>query len=379
VTPTKGIRMFGSRLGVALALFGLSLTACTASPTAPVAAPQEAPPPYAAALEPQITALMQQLQIPGALVFVDAPGKGTWRAALGSSAVPGGRPMQLDDHMRIGSVTKTITADVVLQLAGQNRLDLDDPVSKFLPATLNGSAMTVRQLLAETIDIAMAHPPYFAPGAGFHYSNSNYEMLGVIAEQVGRKPLAALYAELVTTPLGMAQTSLPAWDNTAIPDPHPQGYMFGNNEIGNAAYNAALAGDKAKAQITVAPGTQPNDVTLLPVNGQASGGAISTLGDMAIWAKALGTGQLLTPQLQTERTQYGAGSGYGLGLQRTPSGLVGHDGAVPGFQSSVYFHPPTGTSIVVLTNLLLAPNTYFPEALPAERITQLVQQAVIEG
>jgi len=287
--------------------------------------------------------------------------------------------MQLDDHMRIGSITKTITADVVLQLAGQNRLDLDDPVSKFLPATLNGSAMTVRQLLAETIDIAMAHPPYFAPGAGFHYSNSNYEMLGVIAEQVGRRPLAALYAELVTTPLGMAQTSLPAWDNTAIPDPHPQGYMFGNNEIGNAAYNAALAGDKAKAQITVAPGTQPNDVTLLPVNGQASGGAISTLGDMAIWAKALGTGQLLTPQLQTERTQYGARSGYGLGLQRTPSGLVGHDGAVPGFQSSVYFHPPTGTSIVVLTNLLLAPNTYFPEALPAERITQLVQQAVIEG
>ena len=316
--------------------------------------------------------------------------------------------MQLDDHMRIGSVTKTITADVVLQLAGQNRLDLNDPVSKFLPATLNGSAMTVRQLLnmtagvfnfteddyfnraldatpqrpwtaAETIDIAMAHPPYFAPGAGFHYSNSNYEMLGVIAEQVGRKPLAALYAELVTTPLGMAQTSLPAWDDTAMPDPHPQGYMFGNNEIGNAAYNAALAGDKAKAQITVAPGTQPNDVTLLPVNGQASGGAISTLGDMAIWAKALGTGQLLTPQLQTERTQYGAGSGYGLGLQRTPSGLVGHDGAVPGFQSSVYFHPPTGTSIVVLTNLLLAPNTYFPEALPAERITQLVQQAVIEG
>ena len=141
----------------------------------------------------------------------------------------------------------------------------------------------------------MAHPPYFPPGAGFHYSNSNYEMLGVIAEQVGRKPLAELYTELVTTPLGMAQTSLPAWDDTAMPDPHPQGYMYGNNEIGNAAYNAALAGDKAKAQITVAPGTQPNDVTLLPVNGQASGGAISTLGDMAIWAKALGTGTAVDP------------------------------------------------------------------------------------
>ena len=55
--------------------------------------------------------------------------------------------------MRIGSVTKTITADVVLQLAGQNRLDLDDPVSKFLPATRNGSAMTVRQLLDMTAGV----------------------------------------------------------------------------------------------------------------------------------------------------------------------------------------------------------------------------------
>src|SRR4029079_3561736 len=103
-------------------------------------------------------------------------------------------------------------------------------------------------------------------------------MLGVIPEQVGRKPLAALSAELVTTPLGLAQTSLPAWDDTAMPAPHPQGYMFGNNEIGNAAYNAALAGDKAKAQITVAPGTQPNDVTLPPAHEQASGGALRTTG-----------------------------------------------------------------------------------------------------
>jgi hypothetical protein len=67
------------------------------------------------------------------------------------------------------------------------------------------------------------------------------------------------------------------------------------------------------------------------------------------------------------------GAGDGRGVRRR------HRATAPGFQRSVYFHPPTGTSIVVLTNLLLAPNTYFPEALPAERITQLVQQAVIEG
>ncbi len=136
----------------------------------------------------------------------------------------------------------------------------------------------------------MAHPPYFAPGEGFHYSNSNYEMLGVIAEQVGRKPLAALYTELVTTPLGMAQTSLPASDDTAIPDPHPQGYMFGNNEIGNAAYNAALAGDKATRRSRSRPAPSP---TTSPSSRSTAG---LRRGDLhprrhGIWAKALGTGR----------------------------------------------------------------------------------------
>ena len=59
----------------------------------------------------------------------------------------------------------------------------------------------------------------------------------------------------------MTSTSLPVYDDTAIPAPHPQGYMYGTNVEGNAAYNAALAGDKAAAQITVAPGTKPTDVT----------------------------------------------------------------------------------------------------------------------
>jgi D-alanyl-D-alanine carboxypeptidase len=229
----------------------------------------------------------------------------------------------------------------------------------------------------EVIGIALAHPPYFPPGQGYHYSNTNYEILGVVAEKVGGKPLPALLDEMVLGKLGMSRTSLPAWNDGTLPAPHPQGYMFGTNQEGNAAYNALLAGDKAAAQIAVPPGTRPNDVTDLPTNGQASGGAVSTAKDMAVWAKALATGSLLSPEVQAERVEYGAESGYGLGVQRTPSGLVGHDGAVPGFQSSVYFHPPTGTTIVVLTNLLLAPNTYFVDALPADRITALIQAEVL--
>jgi D-alanyl-D-alanine carboxypeptidase len=387
------------RLAV-LAGAAVVLTACATVPLTPASTPD-----YAADLEPRITALMAELQIPGASIWVDVPGRGTWQTALGSTTDQGGRPMSVDDHTKIGSVTKTLTAELVLQLVDERKVGLEDPVTKYLPGVPNGDAISVRQLLAmtaglfnytedeyfnttldkdptrpwtagEVIGIALAHPPYFPPGQGYHYSNTNYEILGLIAEQAGGAPLRTLTKERIFDELGMGASSLPAWSDGTLPDPHPQGYIFGTNIEGNEAYNAALAGDKAKAQITVAPGTRPNDVTDLPTNGQASGGAVSTARDMGVWARALATGSLLSPETQAERVAYGS-TGYGLGLQRTGSGLVGHDGAVPGFQTSVYFHPPTGTTIVVLTNLLLAPNTYFADALPAERITTLIQQAVI--
>ena len=269
--------------------------------------------------------------MPGAIVYVDVPGKGTWLTAFGSSTTEGAPPMSTDNHMRIGSVTKSLTAEVVLQLVDQGAIGLDDPVTKYLPGVPNGENITIRQLLGmtagifnfteddyfnltldkdprkpwtpfECIGIGLAHPPYFPPGQGFHYSNTNYEILGVIAERVGKAPLQKLMQDLVFAKLGMGSTSLPVYDDTAIPDPHSQGYMYGTNVEGNVADNAALAGNKAAAQITVAPGTKPNDVTDLPSNGVASGAAISTVGDMVIWAKALGTGSLLTPATQAART-----------------------------------------------------------------------------
>lgn len=123
--------------------------------------------------------------------------------------------------MRIGSITKTFTATVVLQLVDEHKLGLDDPVSTYLPAVPNGSNITVRQLLnmtsglfnyteddgfnqmwdaqpgwvwadAELLAAAFAHPPYFPPGKGFHYSNTNYELLGMIAAKLGGAPLAEL-------------------------------------------------------------------------------------------------------------------------------------------------------------------------------------------
>jgi D-alanyl-D-alanine carboxypeptidase len=397
-----------ARTGVALAMASMLAAGCTSGPAAapPSTPAAAADPAFAADLRPKITALMGELSVPGAIVYVDVPGKGTWLTALGSGSIEGTPAMTTDNHMRIGSVTKSLTAEVVLQLVDQGTIGLDDPVTKYLPGVPNGEHITIRELLGmtaglfnyteddyfnltldkdphkpwtpfECIGIGLAHPPYFPPGQGFHYSNTNYEILGVVVERAGKAPLQKLMQDLVLTKLGMTATSLPVYDDTAIPDPHPQGYMYGTNVEGNVAYAAALAGNKAAAQITVAPGTKPTDVTDLPTNGVASGGAISTVGDMVRWAKALGTGSLLTPATQAARTTFDPRGNYGLGMEKAFGGLIGHNGAVPGFQTFVGYQPAKGATVIVMTNLLLAPNTYFGEALPADSIARLVQQTLL--
>lgn len=106
---------------------------------------------------------------------------------------------------------------------------------------------------------------------------------------------------------------------------------------------------------------------------------ISTVGDMVIWAKALGTGSLLKPATQAARTTFNPQGNYGLGMEKAVGGLIGHNGAVPGFQSFVGYQPESQATVVVLTNLLVAPNTYFGEALAADNIATLIQKELLAG
>ena len=142
----------------------------------------------------------------------------------------------MTDRFRIGSTTKAFVATVVLQLAAERRLDLDDTVEAWLPGVVrgnghDGAAMTVRQLLQHTsgvfnyqfdpglwaisqgpaylehrfdrftpeqlVAIAMTHPPYFAPGAGWVYSNTGYLLAGMIVERVSGLPLAEAIARRI--------------------------------------------------------------------------------------------------------------------------------------------------------------------------------------
>ena len=132
-----------------------------------------------------------------------------------------------------------MTAAVIVQLAQEGKLSLDDPVSKYVPGVPNGDNITIAELLkmrsglynytdapkfwaildrdptkvwspAELLAIAFTHPPNFPPGTGFHYSNTNYALLGLIAEKVDGKPLASCFQDRLFGPLGLKHTVLPA-------------------------------------------------------------------------------------------------------------------------------------------------------------------------
>ncbi len=330
-------------------------------------------------LQSAVTARMRELRVPGAVIFVQDPKIGTWLTAIGTSDLKTQAPITTDMHFRVGSITKTFTGTVILQLVDEGKLRLDDPIATYQPAVPNGANITIRQLLQmtsglfnytedlawnqaldanpqrvwspkELIAIALAHPPYFAPGTDFHYSNTNTVLLGLIIEQITGNNVADEFARRIFTPLGMRDTVMPSPTMTAISDPHPRGYLYGTNV---ESLTAPVLTGEAAAQANAAAGV-PNDWTdMNPSWAWTAGGAISTVHDMQVWAKALATGTLVSAATQRERLTY-VPPGYGLAVVQI-AGYIGHNGSLPGFQSQALYNPVTDSTIVVLTNLQNSP------------------------
>jgi D-alanyl-D-alanine carboxypeptidase len=234
-------------------------------------------------------------------------------------------------------------------------------------------AFTVPQTLA----FAFKHQPYFPPGEGFHYANTNFDILGEMIERVTNKSLPDVFREQILAPLGLHDTALPPLRHVQhLPDPYSRGYQFGSNTQLNDAYLALLGGD-LDAQIRLPRGTAPNDATFWNLSYTwASGAARSTLADMATWVGALVEGTLLPPWLQRQRLQLVPGTNYGMGIAEVVPGFMGHSGAVSGFQAVIGYSTERRATIVVLANSIVAPNTPFLRALPADRMAGTIQQAL---
>ncbi|MGF0319824.1 serine hydrolase domain-containing protein [Nocardia fluminea] len=350
----------------------------------------QAEPAYAATLRPVITQLMKDNVIPGAVVVVKSPKRGDWTETFGTRVIGADDPMSVDDYFRIASNTKTMTSTVILQLAQEGKLALEDPIAKYWPDVPNGDAITIAQLSEmrsglysytfdlefnamldsdpnkvwtpeELLAIAFSHPVNFAPGEKFDYSNTNIILLGLVIEKITKMSAAENFQKRIFEPLGLKHTSLPAATDYSIPDPHPQGYAFGTNV--STIDTFALPPEQQAAALA---GTlQPSNATdASPSWTWTAGAAISTVDDVATYVRALVEGDLLDEKMQRIRMDSIAPidpaapdvAGYGLGIVRFGLHLFGHDGQIPGYMTFMGHDPESDLTIVVATNLATVPS-----------------------
>jgi D-alanyl-D-alanine carboxypeptidase len=194
-----------------------------------------APPASRAPTDPAV--LQQQLDgvveagAPG-VVGLARTGERTWQGASGLGDLRANRPARAGDRFRVGSMTKSFVAALVLQLVGEGRLSLDDNLERWLPGLVpSGERITVRQLLNHTsglynysddlpepprrfrprelVAIATGHKPLFTPGTQFSYSNTNYILAGLLVERVTGQPLDDQLEQRIFQPLGLDHTELP--------------------------------------------------------------------------------------------------------------------------------------------------------------------------
>jgi D-alanyl-D-alanine carboxypeptidase len=346
-----------------------------------------------AALQAVVDATAKELLVPGAMVILSTP-QGEFTVSYGTTTLGATIPPRGDTHFRIASNTKTMTAAVIVQLAQEGRLDLDDPVSKYVSGVPDGDRITIADLLKmrsglynytdapeisasldqdpakvwtpkEVLAIAFKQPPYFPPGTAFHYDNTNYALLGLIAEEREHgKPLARILQDRLFGPLGMNDTALPASTSNTLPDPYSHGYMYGGSSF-------ALVDQDYPPDIQAAAraGTlKPNDYTNQnPSYASAAGGVISAAKDLVTWMQALVGGRVFNADyqlrwldsLQPEDPSKPHGQQYGYGItqmQFGPNPVYFHGGEMPGYNSFIGYDPANRVTLVVWTNLPVSPD-----------------------
>jgi D-alanyl-D-alanine carboxypeptidase len=349
-------------------LWGVALVALLALLPGAGQARAATPPAFSPAIQRQLQQALDHAvanpAVPGAIVGIWVPGRGTWIRAAGLADRATKRPMQVHDYMRIGSVTKTFIGTLILQLVGEGKLGLDDPIQPWAPQVPNAEHITVRELLnmssglysytedrqwvqqavspqtgqalrpwtpQQLVRVAVAHKPYFPPGKGWHYSNTNFILLGLIIEQVTGRPVEDVLRTRILRPLGLQHTVFPT--ASGMPAPYAVGYF--------------PAGPHRLVRVA----------TMNPSWAWTAGAMISTLDDLHTWARALATGALLRPAQQRQRliwNPYSAAAThglarYGLGIADLV-GFIGHNGGLPGFNTDMYYLPATHATVVVIAN-----------------------------
>jgi D-alanyl-D-alanine carboxypeptidase len=310
---------------------------------------------------------LNKLKIPGMQAYIRTADGKTWSGASGTTDQGRKHEMLTEYIFRVGSVTKSFTAVIILKLVEQGNLSLDDTLARWYPDFPNAESITIRQLLNHTsgipeiipkilmksiisstfwqtqelVKIAAREKPLFTPGSAFSYSNTNYILLGLIAEKVTGKTAVQLLHEMIIDPLGLQHTFfvpfeqapsklVPGWDRDLSHFPGMLDIGVKNTSWATGAYT--------------------------------SGALISNATDLAIFFENLFSGALLSPAMMKEMTNYidapnpgfTEETGYGLGLMQLNidgQELVGHVGQFMGFTAIAVVSPKENYTIVVVCDL----------------------------
>jgi D-alanyl-D-alanine carboxypeptidase len=320
---------------------------------------------------------------PGTALYVSQPELGTWAGAAGEGNIDPATPMRAEDTFRAGSIVKTFVSAAILELAEEGKLALDDTLPAVLPEGVvarvaDADRITVRMLLNHTSGIpeyedeefdrmvgadphrvwkveellerSAAQPRQFEPGERYAYSNTNYNLAGLVIEEATGESWQAVVRERVIDRLGL--------ENTSLPEP-------GDVTVGSdAAHGYELVDGQLRDFSDVDPS----------MAGAAGGHALeTTTEDLAHFLNALLAGELFE-QPETledmltfvEATDNPGKVGYGLGIERyvLPGGveLIGNLGTTAGYRAFVGHLPAQEIDIAMVMN---NPDDPTPVLMPA--------------
>ena len=308
---------------------------------------------------------------PGALAAKTDKDGNTVGATAGKGNLATGEAPPLDGEVRIGSNTKTFVAVVIMKMVEEGKVKLDEPIETYLPGLIKGQGVdgkkiTVRQLLQHTsglpetalgfpdvfasrnnyyqprdiLDEALTKAAQFAPGAKFTYTNTNYIVLGLLAERVAKRPIAEQIETKIVKPLGLKHTYMPKDGEKALRGKHPRGYHTRDNKPGKLVditdYDTSMA--------------------------WTAGAMVSTPSELNKFMQSIFDGSLLNQASISEMKKSvpmgDDGNVYGLGLigHKLSCGVAwGHGGTFPGYQTDNAVGPD-GTAAVIATTAIPSAN-----------------------
>ncbi|MEU8465363.1 serine hydrolase domain-containing protein [Streptomyces sp. NPDC029003] len=303
---------------------------------------------------------------PGAMARISGAG-GVQTKTEGVRDKVTGAAMDTDARFRIGSVTKTFSSVVLLQLVAEKKIELDQPVNHYLPGLLPDDRITVRHLMThrsglsdytnamfndtvpgfeavrnkvfsyqELVQLSLNEPRTSEPGAAYGYSNTNFVVVGMLIEKATGNPVVKEYERRIIKPLGLRNTSY-VHPDTKIKGLHANGYLHPD-----------LAGEPLV------------DSTEQTVSwAQSAGAMISSAADLNTFTSALVTGRLLPPKMLDQMltmtpTDATNTRFYGLGLRRYDlscgTSVYGHTGTVQGFYTYAFSTRDGKRSLAAMAN-----------------------------